>query len=128
MPHLGHFVSNSGSFFAIAGLASLGLPGLSGFVAEVLVFIGLFRTYPILGALGIVGAAITAVYILRLLAKVFFGPLDERWQQLTDASRLEGAATASLVLILLFVGIYPTYFLTLIDSGVDTFLLTFAGK
>ena len=60
-------------FFTIAGLTSLGLPGLSGFVAELLVFLGLFKTYPILGALGIIGAAITAVYILRLLAKVFFG-------------------------------------------------------
>ena len=115
------------SFFAVAGLASLGLPGLSGFIAEVLVFIGLFRTYPVLGMLGVIGAAITAVYILRLLAKVFFGPLDERWQQLADATRLEGAATAVLVFILFFVGIYPTYFLRLIDSGVDTFLLPFAG-
>ena len=63
-------------FFTIAGLTSLGLPGLSGFVAELLVFLGLFKTYPILGMLGIIGAAITAVYILRLLAKVFFGPLS----------------------------------------------------
>ena len=64
-------------FFTIAGLTSLGLPGLSGFVAELLVFLGLFQTYPWLGALGIIGAAITAVYILRLLAKVFFGPLGD---------------------------------------------------
>ena len=63
-------------FFTIAGLTSLGLPGLSGFVAELLVFLGLFKTYPILGILGIIGAAITAVYILRLLAKVFFGPIS----------------------------------------------------
>ena len=63
-------------FFTIAGLTSLGLPGLSGFVAELLVFLGLFKTYPILGMLGIIGAAITAVYILRLLAKVFFGPVS----------------------------------------------------
>ncbi|MDP6101907.1 MAG: NADH-quinone oxidoreductase subunit M, partial [Dehalococcoidia bacterium] len=62
------------AFFAVAGLTSLGLPGLSGFVAELMVFLGVFRDYPVLGILGIVGAAITAVYILRLLAKVFFGP------------------------------------------------------
>ena len=116
------------TFLAVAGLASLGLPGLSGFVAEVLVFIGTFRTYPVLGVLGIIGAAITAVYILRLLAKVFFGPPDEqRWRDLTDATRLEGATTAVLVFLLAFVGVYPTYFLKLIDSGVDTFLLPFGG-
>ena len=115
------------AFFAVAGLTSLGLPGLSGFVAEVLVFIGTFRTYPVLGILGIVGAAITAVYILRLLAKVFFGPLDDRWQQLPDASLLEGAATGVLVFTLVFVGVYPTYFIRLIDSGVETFLKPFGG-
>ena len=71
---------------AVAGLTSLGLPGLSGFVAELLVFLGLFQTYPVSASLGIIGAAITAVYILRLLAKVFFGPLGEQWQTQTDAS------------------------------------------
>ena len=120
-------MGTTAAFFAVAGLTSLGLPGLSGFVAEVLIFIGTFRTYPVLGVLGIIGAAITAVYILRLLAKVFFGPLDDRWQQLTDATYIEKAATGVLVLTLLFVGVYPTYFIKVIDSGVKTFLTPFAG-
>ena len=115
------------AFFAVAGLTSLGLPGLSGFVAELLVFIGTFRTYPILGVLGVIGAAITAVYILRLLAKVFFGPLSDQWQRLPDASRLEGTASGALVLILVLVGIYPTYFIRVIDSGVLPFVERFTG-
>ncbi len=106
------------AFFAVAGLTSLGLPGLSGFVAELLVFLGAFRTYPVLGVLAVIGAAITAVYILRLLAKVFFGPISERWQQLADASRLEGVAGAFLVLVLVLVGIMPFPFMRIIDSGV----------
>ena len=81
-------------FFTIAGLTSLGLPGLSGFVAELLVFLGLFKTYPILGMLGIIGAAITAVYILRLLAKVFFGPERVLSEQLSVVSE-EAAAVGS---------------------------------
>ncbi|MCI0441107.1 MAG: NADH-quinone oxidoreductase subunit M, partial [Chloroflexi bacterium] len=68
------------AFFAVAGLTSLGLPGLSGFVAELLVFLGLFQTWPALGVLGVIGAAITAVYVLRLLGKVFFGPLAPQWR------------------------------------------------
>ena len=64
----------------------MGLPGLSGFVAELLVFLGLFKTYPVLGMLGIIGAAITAVYILRLLAKVFFGPERVLSEQLSVVS------------------------------------------
>ena len=118
--------------FAVAGLASLGLPGLSGFVAELLVFLGLFQTYPTLGVLGIIGAGITAVYILRLLSKVFFGPLGERWKDqtdasgplgerwkdLTDASGLERVSTGILAALLLLVGLFPFPFMRVISSGV----------
>ncbi|MBI2855735.1 MAG: NADH-quinone oxidoreductase subunit M [Chloroflexi bacterium] len=112
----------TGAFFAVAGLTSLGLPGLSGFVAEVMVFIGTFQDYPLLGILGIVGAAITAVYILRLLAKVFFGPIGERWQTLPDASRVEGFSMGILVMFLLVVGLYPRPWMDLINSGVAPLL------
>jgi NADH-quinone oxidoreductase subunit M len=110
------------AFFAVAGLTSLGLPGLSGFVAELMVFLGVFRDYPVLGILGIVGAAITAVYILRLLAKVFFGPLDPRWEHLPDATRLEGFSMVILVVFLLVVGLYPKPWMDLINSGVAPIL------
>ena len=109
-------------FFAVAGLASLGLPGFSGFVAELLVFIGAFRTYPVMAVFGIFGAAITAVYILRLLSKVFFGPISEKWQRLPDATRLESVTTGSLALVLIVVGVYPTYFIKVINSGVLPFI------
>ena len=120
-------------FFAVAGLASLGLPGLSGFVAEVMVFIGVFQDYPLLGVLGVVGAAITAVYILRLLAKVFFGPFDEQWEglldggRLKDATRLEAVPAAILVAFLVVVGLYPRPWIDMIDSGVAPILARVAG-
>ncbi|MSP78408.1 MAG: NADH-quinone oxidoreductase subunit M [Dehalococcoidia bacterium] len=106
------------AFLTIAGLASLGLPGLSGFAAELVVFIGIFRTYPILGVLAVIGAALTAVYILRLLGKVFFGPVSERWAHLTDASKLDIAAASILVGMLVLWGLYPLYIYRIIDSGV----------
>ncbi len=121
------------AFFAVAGLTSLGLPGLSGFVAEVMVFIGVFRDYPLLGVLGVVGAALTAVYILRLLAKVFFGQLDPRWEplpdggSLRDATRLEGFSAATLVFFLVIVGLYPKPWIDMIDSGVAPILARVAG-
>ena len=115
------------AFFAVAGLTSLGLPGLSGFVAELLVFLGLFQTYPALGVLGIIGAAVTAVYILRLMAKVFFGPLGDRWKDQTDASRLEGFSAAVLVGFILLVGLFPFPFLRIIDVGVAELLARFPG-
>ena len=115
------------AFFAVAGLTSLGLPGLSGFIAEFLVFVGLFNTYPALAVLGIIGAAITAVYILRLLAKVFFGPLDERWEKLPDASNLEKVSMLALVAVLIFGGVYPQPFTRMIDEGVGPILARIAA-
>ncbi|MBI2165118.1 MAG: NADH-quinone oxidoreductase subunit M [Chloroflexi bacterium] len=117
----------TGAFFVVAGLTSLGLPGLSGFVAEILVFIGTFRTYPLLGVLGVIGAAITAVYILRLMAKVFFGPLGDRWKGLPDAARIETGAMAVLVFFLVLVGLMPWPLLRLIDVDVATLLQRIAG-
>ena len=115
------------SFFAIAGLASLGLPGLSGFVAEVLVFIGTFKDYPIFGVLGIIGAAITAVYILRLLGKVFFGPISEDWKTLPDANNVEKFSAGILVLFLLVVGLYPKPWMDLINTGLSPLIERVAG-
>ncbi|MBI4307838.1 MAG: NADH-quinone oxidoreductase subunit M [Chloroflexi bacterium] len=115
------------AIFTVAGLTSLGLPGLSGFVAELLVFVGTFQTYPLLGVLGVIGAAITAVYILRLLAKVFFGPLDPRWQKLRNATRLELAAMGILVFFLVYVGVNPGPFLRIIESGVAPLVVRLGG-
>ena len=109
-------------FFAIAGLASLGLPGLSGFVAEFMVFTGAFRTYLPLAVLAVIGAALTAVYILRLLARTFFGEADPQWDHITDASPVEKTVGASFVLILLFVGIWPAPFTRVINVGVESVL------
>ena len=119
------------AFFVIAGLTSLGLPGLSGFIAEVLVFIGAFnsdvtlgsfRAGPLLGALGILGAAITAVYILRLVARVFFGQRDPQWDSLPDLTPREIVASGALVIPLLLVGVWPAPFLDVIRPGVDAVL------
>ena len=112
-------------FFAIAGLASLGLPGLSGFIAEFMVFVGVFHESPPLAVLGVIGAAITAVYILRLLARSFFGEADPQWDHLTDASPAEKGVGAAFVLILIAVGVWPAPLLNVINTGVASALSVF---
>ncbi len=107
-------------FFVIAGLCSLGLPGMSGFIAEFLVFTGAFRTYLPLAVLGVVGAAITAVYILRLLARTFYGEPDVRWSGLSDASVIEKSVGGAFVLVIIFVGVWPEPLMRVINVGVDT--------
>jgi len=106
------------AYFAIAGLASLGLPGLSGFIAEFNVFAGTFRTYPALGALGILGAAITAVYILRMFSIAFFGPVNERWAGLHDMNRLEAVGGGLLICFILLMGVFPGPFIERISESV----------
>jgi NADH-quinone oxidoreductase subunit M len=107
-------------FFGIAGLASLGLPGLSGFVAEFHVFVGTFRTYPWAAALGIFAAAMTAVYILRMMAMSFFGPFDERWADLKEMTYFERGTAALLLAFLLFMGLWPAPFIDRIQESVRT--------
>ena len=110
------------AFFAIAGLTSLGLPGLSGFVSEVFVFLGAFRTQPVLGVFAVIGAALTAIYILRLIGRSFFGESDKQWDDVTDLTPRELVAMGALTVPIFFVGIYPAPMLDVIRPGVEAIL------
>jgi NADH-quinone oxidoreductase subunit M len=93
-------------FFTIAGFTGVGLPGLSGFIAEFHIFVGVFRSYPIFGALAILAAAFAAGYIFRMFATVFYGPFNPRWEKLKDISPVEGVAATLLVLAIIAMGVY----------------------
>jgi len=105
-------------YWAVAGLSSLGLPGLAGFIAEFHIFVGTFRTYPLFGALGVLAAAITATYILRMLAMAFFGPFNERWAHLKEMTPWETVGGALLIAFILLMGVWPTPFVDRIASSV----------
>jgi NADH-quinone oxidoreductase subunit M len=112
------------TFFAIGTLTSLGLPGLSGFVAEVLVFLGAWKSlYSWWLIPAVFGAFITAVYMLRVLKWIFFGPEKEIYHkedfgELKDAIGIEWIALTILSAILIGVGLYPKLLLDSIDIGV----------
>ena len=95
-------------FFVIGSLASLGLPGLSGFVAELHIFVGAFRAYPIVGGLAVLTAAITATYLLRMMSQMFFGEFNTRWDMLRDVTWAERAGATVLVLSILAMGLWPS--------------------
>ena len=95
-------------FFVIGSLASLGLPGLSGFVAELHIFVGAFRAYPIVGGLAVLTAAITATYLLRMMSQMFFGEFNARWDMLKDVTWAERAGATVLVLSILAMGLWPS--------------------
>ena len=105
--------------YVIAGMASLGLPGLSGFVAEMTIFVGSFehadmfhRTFTIIACSSIV---ITAVYILRVVGKLLFGPVqDPHHLELTDATWWERLSTITLIVSVAAIGCFPNFFELLI--------------
>ena len=105
-------------FFGLAGLASLGLPGLSGFVAELHVFVGTVDRYPLFTALGILAAGLTAVYVLRLMGRAAFGPANPRWDSLRDVTPFEAVAGLTLIAPIVAMGVWPDPFVDRIASAV----------
>ncbi|HHL40410.1 MAG TPA: NADH-quinone oxidoreductase subunit M [Deltaproteobacteria bacterium] len=109
--------------FAIMGFASSGLPGLANFVAELMVFIGAFKDYPLQAVVAVFGIIVTATYMLRCLRDVFFcEPLPE-WDNLRDATTfVERFPYVVLIAVLLIVGFYPSIIVDVINSGVVSLL------
>ena len=93
--------------FVVAGLASLGLPGTSGFVSELLVFLGTFQVWSWITALAVFAIVITAGYILWMIQRAFFGPPLSRFASLGDATLVEAVPMAALLVAIMVVGIYP---------------------
>ena len=109
--------------FSIACLASLGLPAMSGFVAEYLVFTGSFpiwTTWTILGAFGVV---LTAGYLLWMLKRAFYGPLNMKWAGLKDATILEMVPLTSLVFVILLFGIFPGILVNIIQPSISQIIV-----
>jgi NADH-quinone oxidoreductase subunit M len=106
-------------FFTVAGLSSLGMPGLAGFVAELLVFLGAWRSgHPVWAIAGIVGAFVTAVYVLRAARAIFWGEgPPARFQHLHDPKGAEWVALVVLGAALVVFGLAPRLILDDIDTA-----------
>ncbi len=109
--------------FSIAGLASLGLPATSGFIAEFTVFLGSFTSKAVEGIrpltiLGVVGIALTAGYILWMLQRVFYGPPKDEYAKLHDAQPIEMVPIFALVVAIALVGLYPAILTDIIKVGI----------
>jgi len=106
--------------FGFAFMASLGLPGLSGFISEALVFIGAFKTFTILVMLSMLGVIITAAYHLWAIYRIHLGPFNTRWSKVlvnNDMDTREALTLIPLAIIVLILGFYPMPVLDLISTG-----------
>jgi len=109
--------------YVIAGLASLGLPGLSGFVAEMTIFVGAFQVdsvfHRVFTIIAVSAIVTTAVYILRVVGKILFGKVENaHFYKLSDAVWHERVATVVLIVCIAALGIFPLWMSDMISDSV----------
>jgi NADH-quinone oxidoreductase subunit M len=99
----------------IALFSSLGLPGLNGFIGEFLIFKGSFPLVTWATALSIIGLLITAIFILGVLQRVFYGPLGEKWAHLSDLTLGERLTLVPIIGLMFALGLYPQLILGVVN-------------
>jgi NADH-quinone oxidoreductase subunit M len=106
----------------IAGLASLGLPGLSGFVGEFLSFLGLFSEMKVIAVVGTLGIILGAVYVLRGVLGITYGPMEDRYIGIRDARLIEAIPMMALTAFIVLLGVYPTIIIDPLQHSFEQFL------
>ena len=104
---LGARVPVYAGIMSLTCFASLGLPGLAGFISEFLCFLGAFPAWRLYTILSVSGILITAAFFLRMLQKVFMGPLNEKWSLLGDMNTRELASVLPLTFLTVILGLWP---------------------
>jgi len=111
-----------GGILIFTSMASLGLPGLNGFISEFLVVRGAFPLLPIYTAISMLGLLFTGAYILKGIKKVLHGPMNEHWahgeHKLTEINFREIMVMVPLMALILWIGIYPAWILDVINKAV----------
>lgn len=111
------------TIFIIVTLSSIGLPTLNGFVGEFLILTGAAKANWVWTVWAATGIILSAVYMLWMVQRVFFGPIvNEENQNLKDMNWKELAAMVPILILIFWIGIYPSSFLSMIDSTTTAFL------
>ncbi len=109
-------------FFALFTLASMALPGTGAFIGELLVLAGAFADNKLFAALAVLGAMLSAAYLLRMYKRMALGPVASGLKEIRDINARELLAIASLALFVIWIGFYPLPFLNLIHASVEHLL------
>ncbi len=105
--------------FTVAMLASIGVPGLNGFVSEFLVLSGTFITHRWWGVVAVIGVIVAAVYLLWAYQQVFHGTPTDKDEKVHDLALLEKVVIAPLIILIIFLGVYPKPVLDRINPSVN---------
>jgi NADH-quinone oxidoreductase subunit M len=100
----------------------MGVPGFANFWAEFTVFVSSLKVYPVRGVLAIAALVVSALFMLRVVQKTFYGKKNERFADLPDVSFGLGIPRIILVAVLLLFGFYPSLMLDLIQVSVMPFM------
>ena len=132
IPHLGGLWRRMpviGIFFFIAGFASLGLPALSGFVSEIMVFLNSFPVWPWAASISAFGVVLAAGYVLWMIQRTFFGSKppeggipDDKFEELTDAEPLDLIPILVLTIPIFVIGIWPKVVVDVFNIGIEGIL------
>jgi NADH-quinone oxidoreductase subunit M len=107
-----------------AGFASLGLPALGGFIAEITVFLGTFQRYEWAVLMSIFGVVLSAGYVLWMLQRVVFGPVRHEWDDVSDQRHWwEHSVVVVLAALVVVLGVYPALMMDMIGPAVDSIML-----
>ena len=104
--------------FTIGMFASMGLPGLSGFISEALIFLGIYEKYPEITVLALLGLLLGAAYLLWMFKRMFFGAVLEECGPYTDMNKREILYMTPLCVAVIVFGLYPAPILNIMRSSV----------
>ncbi|WP_042354343.1 NADH-quinone oxidoreductase subunit M [Bacillus rubiinfantis] len=114
-------------FLLAAAMASLGLPGMSGFVSEFMAFLGLFKVLPWVAAVGALGIIMTAVYLLRAVLGMTYGTAARDYSRATDIRGVELLPVLVLMLLIVLIGVYPSVLSSPLQATLETIMLGLGG-
>ena len=113
------------AFFIIAAFAGVGVPCMASFWAELLVFVSAIKTYPVRGVFAVLGLVLSALFMLRVVQRTFYGEKNERWAHIPDVSLSMATPRIILVGVILFFGMFPRLIVDVIQSAVIPFVNSF---
>jgi NADH-quinone oxidoreductase subunit M len=119
----------AGGLLALGALAAMGLPGLALFVSEFMSIMGVYATFPVQGVLAALGIILSAMYLLYMLARVIFGPIERpAYEEIGDAGPAEMASVVPLAVLLVVLGVFPALLMSIQRPAVDAVLIVIGGS
>ena len=109
-------------FFILAALAGIGVPFLASFWGELLVFISSFKVYPLFGTMAVAALVISALFMLRVIQKAFYGPRNDKFENLSDVTLGLGIPRIILAAVIVIFGIFPSIMFDMIDTASIPFI------